>query len=60
MNVLLYAARDGCPVDEVDVSTTYLAGNASSHFGSLSDSLRIYRALLRHWVRWRAPGMASS
>lgn len=48
MNVLLYAARAGHPVDEVAIATTYLAGNASSHFGSLSDSVRIYRPLLRH------------
>jgi hypothetical protein len=50
MNVLLSAARDGHPVDEVEVATTYLPGNASSHFGSLTDSVRIYGALLRHAV----------
>lgn len=48
MNVLLRAARDGHPVDQVDIATTYLADNASSHFGSLSDSVRIYRPLLRY------------
>jgi glycosyltransferase involved in cell wall biosynthesis len=47
MNVLLRAARDGRPLDQVTIATTYLAGNASSHFGSLSDSLQIYRSLLR-------------
>lgn len=50
MNVLLHAARDGHPVDQVDITTTYLADNASSHFGSLSDSVRIYRPLLRYAV----------
>lgn len=50
MNVLLDAARDGHPVDQVETATTYLAGNASSHFGSLSDSVRIYRPLLRQTV----------
>ncbi|GIJ56319.1 glycosyltransferase family 2 protein [Virgisporangium aurantiacum] len=48
MNVLLRGARDGHPVDQVDIATTYLADNASSHFGSLSDSVRIYRPLLRY------------
>ena len=47
MNVLLYAARAGHPIDEVAIATTYLQDNASSHFGSLSDSVRIYRPLLR-------------
>jgi glycosyltransferase involved in cell wall biosynthesis len=50
MNVLLHADRDGHPVDQVDIATTYLADNASSHFGSLSDSVRIYRPLLRYAV----------
>jgi glycosyltransferase involved in cell wall biosynthesis len=50
MNVLLRAAHEGRPIDEVQVATTYLRGNASSHFGSVTDSVRIYRALLRHAV----------
>jgi hypothetical protein len=51
MNVLLHAARDGHPVEEVGIATTYLADNASSHFGSLSDSARVYRPLLRFAAR---------
>jgi hypothetical protein len=47
MNVLLHAARAGHPIDEVVIATTYLEDNASSHFSSLSDSVRIYRPLLR-------------
>jgi glycosyltransferase involved in cell wall biosynthesis len=47
MNVLLHAARAGMPVDQIPVATTYVNDNASSHFGSLSDSARIYRPLLR-------------
>jgi glycosyltransferase involved in cell wall biosynthesis len=50
MNVLLRTARDGHHVDQVDIATTYLADNASSHFGSLSDSVRVYRPLLRYAV----------
>lgn len=47
MNLLLYAARAGHPTDEVVIATTYVDDNASSHFSSLSDSVRIYRPLLR-------------
>lgn len=46
MNVLLQAARAGHPIDEVVIATTYLQDNASSHFGSVTDSVRIYRPLL--------------
>ncbi|HEX8628781.1 MAG TPA: glycosyltransferase family 2 protein [Catenuloplanes sp.] len=47
MNLLLHAARDGHPIDEITIATTYLDDNASSHFGALADSVRIYRPLLR-------------
>lgn len=47
MNVLLHAAGDGHPIDETVIATTYLDDNASSHFGPLTDSVRIYRPLLR-------------
>jgi glycosyltransferase involved in cell wall biosynthesis len=50
MNVLLDAARTGRPVDQVTITTTYLADNASSHFGSVSDSVRIYWPMLRQAV----------
>lgn len=47
MNVLLSAARDGLPIEQRQVATIYLDGNASSHFGALRDSARIYQPLLR-------------
>lgn len=47
MNVLLAATRAGHPIEQVEIATTYLNGNASSHFGSVRDAARIYRALLR-------------
>jgi glycosyltransferase involved in cell wall biosynthesis len=50
MNVLLDAARTGVPIDEVDITTSYVDGNASSHFGAVTDSVRIYAPLLRHAV----------
>lgn len=51
MNVLLMAARAGHRIEEVEITTTYLDGNASSHFSALSDSARIYWPLLRAAVR---------
>lgn len=48
MNVLLAAAQAGHPIDQTVIATTYLDENASSHFGSLADSARIYRPLLRY------------
>ncbi|WP_127506767.1 glycosyltransferase family 2 protein [Actinoplanes solisilvae] len=50
MNVLLAAARAGHAIEQVEIATTYLDGNASSHFGSVRDAVRIYRALLRFVV----------
>jgi glycosyltransferase involved in cell wall biosynthesis len=47
MNVLLYAARVAWPIEQVEIETRYLDGNASSHFGAVSDAVRIYRPLLR-------------
>ena len=48
MNVLLQATRTGHPIDEVVIATTYLDDNASSHFGVVSDSVRIYWPLVRY------------
>ena len=55
MNVLLRAARAGHRIEEVEITTTYLNDNASSHFSLLSDSARIYWPLLRAAVG-SAPG----
>jgi glycosyltransferase involved in cell wall biosynthesis len=53
MNVLLFAARAGRPIDEVDITTTYLDDNRGSHFGSLSDSTQVVRSVLRFMARGR-------
>jgi glycosyltransferase involved in cell wall biosynthesis len=47
MNVLLYAARAGLEIDQVDIATTYLDDNASSHFNPFGDAARVYLPLLR-------------
>ncbi|MGC3995299.1 MAG: bifunctional glycosyltransferase family 2/GtrA family protein [Propionicimonas sp.] len=46
LELLLRASREGLRVREVEIATVYLAGNASSHFRPVRDSLRIYRPLL--------------
>lgn len=46
LRLLLRAARDRMPIEEVEIATVYLDGNRSSHFRPLRDSARIYRPLL--------------
>jgi glycosyltransferase involved in cell wall biosynthesis len=55
MNVLLHAAREGHPVEETVVATTYLDGGGS-HFGSVADSVRVYWPLLRFALSSPRPG----
>lgn len=47
LNLLLQAARDGRPIDSIEIATIYLSDNHSSHFRPVADSLRIYAPLLR-------------
>jgi hypothetical protein len=56
MNALLEAARAGHAIDEVVITTTYMGDNASSHFGSLTDSARVYWPLLRFAAAAALPG----
>ncbi|WIM93740.1 bifunctional glycosyltransferase family 2/GtrA family protein [Actinoplanes oblitus] len=46
LRLLLRAARERLPVEEVGIATVYLDGNRSSHFRPLRDSARVYRPLL--------------
>ncbi|SCF28313.1 glycosyltransferase family 2 protein [Micromonospora mirobrigensis] len=46
MAVLLAATRTGDRIEQTPVATRYVANNASSHFGSVVDSARVYRPLL--------------
>jgi putative flippase GtrA len=46
LRLLLRAARERLPVDEVGIATVYLDGNSSSHFRPVIDSARIYGPLL--------------
>lgn len=49
MNILLYATRDGVPIDQIPVETAYLDDNASSRFAAIPDAARVYRSMLRWW-----------
>ena len=46
LRLLLRAAREHLPVEEVEIATVYLDGNESSHFRPVIDSARIYGPLL--------------
>ncbi|WP_282760685.1 bifunctional glycosyltransferase family 2/GtrA family protein [Actinoplanes sandaracinus] len=46
LRLLLRAARERKPIDEVPIATVYLDGNSSSHFRPVIDSARIYGPLL--------------
>lgn len=46
LNLLLQAKGAGWTIAEVPIDTVYLAGNESSHFRPLVDSVRIYLPLL--------------
>lgn len=46
LHLLLRAAEEGLPVEEVEIATIYLERNASSHFRPLADSVRVLAPLL--------------
>ncbi|WP_433789220.1 glycosyltransferase family 2 protein [Actinoplanes sp. CA-252034] len=48
MNMLLDAASAGRPIEAVSIPTRYLDGNSASNFSGVSDSVRVYRPLLRY------------
>ncbi|MEU8664932.1 glycosyltransferase family 2 protein, partial [Actinoplanes philippinensis] len=48
MNTLLDAASTGRPITTVDIATRYLDGNSASNFSGVTDSMRVYRPLLRY------------
>lgn len=47
MNVLLDFARDGVPIDEMEIETIYINNNEGSHFNPLKDSFRVYKEILK-------------
>jgi glycosyltransferase involved in cell wall biosynthesis len=47
MNMLLEAKPSGYQFTQIDIETVYLAGNKSSHFRIIQDSVRIYIPFLK-------------
>ncbi len=47
MNVLLECPEFGMEIQEVEIETIYLEDNASSHFDTVKDSVRIYKEILK-------------
>ena len=47
MNVLLYLAKEGVPMEEVPIETVYINDNAESHFDTVKDSYLIYKQILK-------------
>jgi glycosyltransferase involved in cell wall biosynthesis len=47
MAIVIQAIRGGYTIESVPIQTLYEAGNASSHFRRIRDSLRVYRTLIR-------------
>jgi glycosyltransferase involved in cell wall biosynthesis len=47
LDVLLAAQREGFGFHEVPIETVYLDGNASSHFRTVRDSIRVYVPVLK-------------
>ena len=55
MAMLLYIARTHHPLAEQPIRTLYIAGNPTSHFRPISDSVRVLRALFAPSVLSPAP-----
>lgn len=47
MNMLMYIAKKKIPLVEVPIETVYIEDNASSHFNTIKDSAKIYKAIFK-------------
>lgn len=47
INVLLQMAKEKIPIKEIIIQTIYLDDNASSHFNTIKDSIKIYKEILK-------------
>ena len=55
INMLLELAGNGTRIKEIPAETVYIDGNSSSHFDTVKDSCRIYKAIGRYMLR-HTPG----
>ena len=51
MNMLMQFAREKIPMKEMEIETIYIDNNSGSHFSTIKDSWRIYKDLIRQWVK---------
>lgn len=47
MACLIYAVKNGYPIEQITISTVYIDKNVSSHFNPVVDSVRIYYIFMR-------------
>ena len=52
MNQLIHCAIEGIPIRALPIETVYENNNEGSHFRTVVDSYRIYRAILSRFVRF--------
>ncbi len=58
-NMLLAFRRQQIPFGELPIRTVYINENETSHFRPVRDSIRIYRLILRHFIRFVGSGAVS-
>ncbi len=51
LEMLLTAAKQQMPINQIPIKTIYENNNASSHFNPLLDSIKIYRVLFGHLIK---------
>ncbi len=58
-NMLLAFREQNIPYRELTIETVYINENETSHFRTVRDSVRIYRLILRYFLRFTASGILS-
>ena len=59
-NMLLAMKDYDIPFEEVKIRTVYIEENKSSHFRAVRDSWRIYKLILKHFIRYGLSSIASA
>lgn len=57
--MLLELRRQHLPFEELPIRTVYIGENETSHFRAVRDSIRVYRPILRHFIRFAGSGLLS-
>ena len=58
-NMLIAIANHSIPYIETPIETIYIDDNASSHFNTLTDSVKIYLVVLRYFFKFVASSLSS-